>query len=75
MAKLRDVLQYIAYGTALDIVEIGSYCTHLFSVNDLITRECIEVSYTQYLDRELKSGIHAEGSREGCLVIPLKPLE
>jgi hypothetical protein len=76
MAKLKDVLQYVAYGTALDIIEVetsgyNSY-KHLFSESDLITRETIEHFYPELLKREMKGGIHAEGIRKDRLVIPLK---
>ena len=73
MAKLKDVLQYVAYGVSLDIIEIidNSYA-HLFPICDLITREVIENHYPELLERELQGGIHAEGMRKDRLVIPLK---
>ena len=77
MAKLKDVLQYVAYGVSLDIIEQelerGFYFNeHLFPECDLITREVIEENYPELLERELSNGIHAEGIRRDRLVIPIK---
>lgn len=72
MATLRDVLQYVAYNTALDITETDEKgLHHLFSKGDLITRELIEEQYPHLLDRELYGGIHGEGFRRDTLFISL----
>lgn len=77
MAKLKDVLQYVAYGVSLDIIEQErdrgfNWNNHLFPECDLITREVIEKHYPELLERELANGIHAEGIRKDRLVIPVK---
>ena len=73
MAKLKDVLQYVAYGTSLDIIEKDrNQWNHLFPECDLVTREAIEECYPELLERELANGIHAEGIRRDRLVIPVK---
>ena len=76
MAKLKDVLQYVAYGSALDIIEMEengyNLYKHLFPESDLVTRETIERFYPELLDREMKGGIHAEGIRRDRLVMPIK---
>ena len=73
MAKLKDVLQYVAYGTSLDIIEMdGRTINHLFPGSDLITREIIEICRPELLEREMFSGIHAEGVRKDRLVMPIK---
>jgi len=72
MAKLRDVLQFVAYGTALDIAETNRMgINHLFGEDELITREIIERNHQELLARELYGGIHAEGYRRDTLFIPL----
>lgn len=75
MAKLKDVLQYVAYGTALDVIEVDKWgkAAHLFSATDFTSRETIEKFYPQLLNRELYGGIHAEGPRRDRLLISLKP--
>ena len=79
MAKLKDVLQYVAYGTALDIIEIEAngynLYKHMFPESDLITRETIERFYPDLLEREMRGGIHAEGIRRDRLVMPLKEVK
>ena len=73
MAKLKDVLQYVAYGTSLDVIEQNrNQWKHLFPECDLITREVVEEHYPDLLERELANGIHAEGIRKDRLVIPIK---
>lgn len=74
MKKLKDVLQYVAYGVSLDIIEVDDFGfnRHLFSESDLTARETIERFYPELLERELKGGIHAEGFRRDRLVIPVK---
>ena len=73
MAKLKDALQYVAYGTSLDIIEQeGVQHHHVFPESDLITREIVEEHYPELLERELTNGIHAEGIRKDRLVIPVK---
>lgn len=74
---LKDLLQYIAYGTALDIVEQDKergfvFNNHLFPNSDLITREVIERNYPELLEREVLNGIHAEGMRPDTIVVPIK---
>ncbi len=80
MAKLKDVLQYVSYGTSLDIIEQDrinkfNFNHHLFPECDLITREVIEEHYPELLEREMSGGIHAEGMRKDRLVMPIKKEE
>lgn len=73
MAKLKDVLQYVAYGTSLDIIEFeNGRFTHIFPECDLTTREVIEEWYPELLERELFGGIHAEGTRKDRLVMHIR---
>ena len=76
MAKVKDVLQYVAYGVALDFWEVNHrQVRHLFPYSDLTTRETIEQHHPELLERELAGGIHAEGSRKDNIVIPVKAKE
>ena len=75
--KLKDLLLYVSYGTALDIVEQDNergfvFNNHLFPQSDLITREVIERHYPELLEREVTNGIHAEGMRPDTIVVPIK---
>ena len=77
---LRDLLPFIAYGTALHLMEIPrkERCRYgntivndyeyMFPVSDEITREAIEQCYPELLDREIADGIHGEGEREGIYI-------
>lgn len=77
---LRDLLPFIAYGTALHLMEIPrkERCRYgntivndyeyMFPVSDEITREAIEQCYPELLDREIADGIHSDGEREGIYI-------
>lgn len=75
--RLKDLLPYISYGTALDLVEQDKerdfvFNNHLFPKSDLITREVIERHYPELLEREVSNGIHAEGMSPDTIVVPIK---
>lgn len=77
---LRDLLSFIAYGTALHPMEIPrkERCRYgntivndyeyIFPVSDEITRETIEQYYPELLDREIADGIHGDGERGGIYI-------
>ena len=77
---LRDLLSFIAYGTALHPMEIPrkERCRYgntivndyeyIFPVSDEITRETIEQYYSELLDREIADGIHGDGERGGIYI-------
>ena len=77
---LRDLLPFIAYGTALHLMEIprAERCRYgnvivndyeyMFPIGDEITRESIEQCHPELLDREITDGIHGEGEREGIYI-------
>lgn len=71
-SKLKDVLQYVAYTAAIDIVECdGPNWHHMFPSCDLITRKTIEEFYPKLLERDLKGGIHGEGFYDRTICIPI----
>ena len=71
-SKLKDVLQYVAYTAAIDLVECdGPNWHHMFPRCDLITRKTIEECYPKLLERELKDGIHGEGFYDKTICIPI----
>ena len=70
--KLRELLPFISYGARLQVLETErdsrKNYSYIFSKDDLITRSHIEKFNPELLDRELSSGIHSEGIREGIYI-------
>lgn len=70
---LRDLLPFVAYGAALDIVRVeNGMVVHLFPECDLVTREMLQKFRPDLLDCQLKNGIHAEGIRNGTICIEIR---
>lgn len=73
MKKLKDLLPFIAYDVALQLVERDRnfrVYDYIFAGDLFIDRGAIEKNYPELLERELSDGIHAEGIRDG-VYIPL----
>ena len=70
--KLRELLPFILYTARLQILETErgyrKNYSYIFSKEELITRSHIEKFNPELLDRELSSGIHSEGIREGIYI-------